>query len=464
MFSRRELIWGYAAQGLSIGFGFILLPLIVRNLSSSELGLWFVFLTLAGLAQLLETGFQPTLARNIAYVFGGAQDLAANGLQEPEEGALMNTALLANVIAASRFIYRGIAVVTTLLLLVVGTLYITTLIPASSDQRSILVGWSFFALGNILNFYFGYLNAFLQGRGDVIRANQVMVASRSVQLVLAAGLLLAGMGLLGLGIATLVSAVASRLLAYHFVHSDPKAGVPMLATSAERARIVSVLWHQASRFGLVLLGAFLIWRANILVASSTLGLAEAASYGLAIQIFILLNAVASVPFNLSLPKLSRMRAQGDMQNANRLFASALVTTLLLYSALALSALVFGNVILAALDSQVRLPIWPVFGAMVVVFLLELNHGTCANFILTGNQIPFVAGAVVTGIAIVTLSIVLSPWLGIGAFVICQAVCQLCYNNWKWPHEISKMAGKSFPRVLIDGAREMRTSRTSRPNL
>jgi O-antigen/teichoic acid export membrane protein len=460
MLSKRELVWGYGAQGLSIGFGLIILPVIVRHLPPAEVGLWFVFLTLAGLAQLLETGFQPTLARNVAYVYAGARGLSATGLQEPRPGASLNHALLADLMAASRRVYRGIAIVSTLLLLVTGTFYIRSLVPVGHDLRNTLLAWVCFAVGNILNFYFGYLNALLQGRGDVNQANQVIVVSRLVQLVVGVGLVSAGLGLLGLGAATLLSAIASRLLAHRFARRGRASTQPSPTEtkySGNSSQIVQVLWHQASRYSLVLVGVFLIWRANILVASTTLGLEDAASYGLAIQIFILLHALASVPFNLSLPKLSSMRAREDEAGARRLFSAALASTLMLYTLFALVALALGNPILSLLGSQVHLPQAPIFGAMVIVFLLELNHGTCANYILTGNHIPFVAATLLTGTGIVLTSVALAPHLGVAAFVCCQGVWQLAYNNWKWPHEVSKLTQTPFHRLLVEGVRALRPS-------
>src|SRR3990167_832985 len=108
MLSRRDLYWGYAAQVLNIGLGLIMLPVIVRHMSTAEVGLWFVFITLISFAQLLELGFQPTISRNVAYIYAGAQKLSAFGLQENGNGNL-NIPLLANLVAASRFIYRWIA-------------------------------------------------------------------------------------------------------------------------------------------------------------------------------------------------------------------------------------------------------------------------------------------------------------------------------------------------------------------
>jgi hypothetical protein len=102
MLSRRDLYWGYAAQALNIGLGLIMLPAIVRHMATAEVGLWFVFITLISFAQLLELGFQPTISRNVAYIYAGAQKLSAVGLQENGNGVL-NVVLLANLVEAARF-------------------------------------------------------------------------------------------------------------------------------------------------------------------------------------------------------------------------------------------------------------------------------------------------------------------------------------------------------------------------
>lgn len=447
---RRDLIWGYAAQILNIGLGLIMLPVVVRYMSSAEVGLWFVFVTLISFAQLLELGFQPTLARNVAYVYAGTQKLTAFGLQENANGNL-NISLLAALVGASRWIYRWVAFLAALVLLVGGTLYIAKLLPAEQDSTEVLAGWFVFVIGNIINFYYGYLNALLQGRGDVTMANKVVIASRSIQVLLGVIMVMAGFGLLGLGIASLLSTIVSRILARRYVFSRHHPEMSGLTANKDEVKsLVKILWHNASRFGVVFLGVFLIWRANILIAASYLGLTDAASYGLAIQIFFLLNTIATVPFNLSLPRLSALRAQNKPEQVYQVFSTLLVSALLIYLVAALMVLFFGNYFLNVIGSATKLPNDLVLLGMVVVFLLEINHGTCSGFITTGNQIPFVRAAVITGGCIVIGSILLAPIFGIAGLVMSQGFVQVAYNNWKWPKEVGKIFNVTYLKIIMDG--------------
>ena len=450
MISHRDLFWGYAAQGLNVGLGLIMLPFVLHYMSTVEVGLWFVFITLASLAQLLELGFQPTISRNTAYIYAGAQKLSSFGLLEHERGEL-NVALLSDLVAASRWIYRYIAFFVAALLLVGGTLYISRLLTPAQDSTEVFAGWFTFVIGNIINFYYGYLNALLQGRGDVTAANKVIIASRSIQILVGAIMVALGFGLLGLGVASLLSTIVSRILAVRYVYSRLNPEMNGLTESPDGGKnLAKILWHNASRFGVVLLGVFLIWRANILVASSVLGLEDAATYGMAIQIFFLLNTIATVPFNLSLPKMNGLRAQGKQKQVYRLFSTLLVTTLLIYLCSSLIVLFLGNYLLSAIGSSTQLPDNLVLLGMVMIFMLEINHGTCANFITTGNQIPFVRSSVLTGGCIVLCSILLAPTFGIAGLVISQGIVQIAYNNWKWPKEVGRMFNLSYLKIIKDG--------------
>jgi O-antigen/teichoic acid export membrane protein len=345
-----------------------------------------------------------------------------------------------------------------IVLLVVGTFYINRLLPAELDNTAVLAGWYCFVVGNIINFYYGYLNTLLQGRGEVTAANKVVIASRGIQVLVGVIMVITGFGLLGLGIASLLSTIVSRMLARQYVFSRQHPEMNGLVADRDGTmNLVKILWHNASRMGIVLLGVFLIWRANTLVASSYLGLKEAASYGLAIQIFFLLNTIATVPFHLAMPKLNALRAQNKHEQVYRAFSTLLVTALLVYSIASLMVLFFGNYFLISIGSSTKLPNYFVLLGMVAVFLLEINHGTCANFITTGNKIPFVGAAVITGGGIVITSILLTPIFGIAGLVISQGIVQAAYNNWKWPKEVAKIFMVNYFKIITDGLTYLKRS-------
>ena len=79
--SRGDVLWGYASALTNLAGGVLLLPLLVVHLSQEEIGLWFVFLTMVGFTQLVETSLQPTVARLGAYICAGARSIDAQHLK-----------------------------------------------------------------------------------------------------------------------------------------------------------------------------------------------------------------------------------------------------------------------------------------------------------------------------------------------------------------------------------------------
>ena len=447
-----------AAQGLSLGMWLILLPVALRYLPQHEIGLWLVFLTIASLAQLLELGFQPTIARNVAYVYAGAQNLQPAGLLTAASGAV-NGQLVANLFAASQRIYTVMAAAAAGLLWIVGTAYVVSIAPSDPSLSTSLFAWLAFSAGYVINFYYGYLNAFLQGRGDMLLSNKVLVTSRIVQLFLSAGLIACGARLLGLGIASLVSTVVGRFMAYRYLRQSSLPTVSGQTASAQQVNdLVKILWHNASRHGAVMVGAFLITRANILIASSRLGLVEATGFALSIQILLILQALAMLPFNLALPRLNLMRAQGRTDAMQRIFGTALAAALGLFVLAAMSLVILGKPLLAYIGSATTLPGPMVLSAFSVVFLLELNHGICGNFITTDNQVPFMKAALFTGLAITTTAWWIAPSFGVVGFLMTIGFWQVIYNNWKWPMEAARLLGASYWRVLGEGFMGLRRRR------
>jgi O-antigen/teichoic acid export membrane protein len=449
--NRKDILWGYSAQLLNIGIGLLILPLLVIQLSSEELGLWYVFMAMAGLAQLLEFGFQPTIARQVSYVYSGATEIKKTGLPAAGTGGL-NTELLVNVIFASRKIYRVISVCAAILLLGGGALYIKSL-SYSGDSLSIYISWWVFASASIINFYFGYYNGLLQGRGDITKVNKVIVISRLVLFVLAAFLLFCGLGLLAMAIATLLSSVLNRILiSRSFYDCDNR----FLKKMSPNDNLTNILWGSSWRLGLVQFGSFLILRGNLFIAATFLGLSTAASYGLTLQIAMLIAAIASQLTSLQLPKMNSMQAIGNRNELLKLYSSSVVAGAMLVLFGFLSLIVLGDWILMFFNSKTPLLPIDLLTIMGVVILLEVHHSTSATYLTTCNDVPFLRASLVSGLAVALFSFVLVKWGGLGVvgLIAGQGIVQALFNNWYWPMTAMRHLQTTFLEVLSVGSRAM----------
>jgi O-antigen/teichoic acid export membrane protein len=454
--NRRDLAWAYLAQGLNIGAGLILLPVILHYLSPADVGLWFVFVALGSLAQLLEFGFQPTLARNTAYVYSGAQTLIKKGLSEPtRDNAVLNLQLLGDLVRTARGIYRIVAIAASIALIGGGTLYISTLLTPDQMPMLYLPAWIAFASGFVATFYFGYFNGLLQGRGDITAANKVMVITRVSLIALGAILVVLGYGLPGLGVASLVSAAFGRLAAsrYYFNPARPEA---RQAHNHQGQMLVlfGTLWHNSWRLGLVNLGAFLIQRGSILIAASFLGLAASASYGMTITILMALSSIAQVIGAVQLPHMNVMQAKGNIVVLREIYGEILVLSWLLFLVGSLVLSTFGNMMLNLIASRTQLlPLEQLllFGGVIA---LEMNHSLAASYITTKNEVPFVKAAIYSGVAIIILSLVTVSQWGVWGLIVAQGGVQLAYNNWKWPREAFKDLDVGLGELMLSGGRRV----------
>jgi O-antigen/teichoic acid export membrane protein len=447
------------AQGLNIASGILLLPIILRYLSTEEVGLWFVFISLAGLAQLLELGFQPTIARNVAYIYAGAQQLNTDGYTANIENKPFNLALFQQLFVTSKKIYGYVALVALVISTLGGSAYLFTITPPTMSKPEIIITWLIYACGYIINFYYGYFNSFLQGRGDITASNKVVVASRTTMILLSCLLLAMGTGLIGLSIASLLSSAVSRILAGQLfwgkVHPENASLHKIHETSHNF--LVPIIWHNASKLGWVTLGGFLITRANVLIATSLLGLVTAASYSLSFQILATLTSLSNVVLSLKMPLITTHQINNQHEKLLTVFGKSLAAGWSIYLLSMCMLLLFGNQILSIMGSKTLLLGTPLLATLSIILFLELNHSFCASYLTTLNEVPFVGAALISGVAIVTISIfaVSILQIGIWGMVLTQGIIQLAYNNWKWPQMAAKRMGYPFSTILATGFRELK---------
>lgn len=451
------MLWGYLAQALNIGAGLILLPVILKYLPAAEVGLWFVFITLVGLAQLLEFGFNPTISRNTSYIYAGAVALQRDGLPIHDTNkSTINLDLLASLLNTARKVYRVVSLLAAALLLIGGSIYISTLVTEeTSDKTTLILAWVTFATGYIVTLYYGYINGMLHGRGDVSQSNKIIITTRGLLILLGSYALITGHGLLGLGIASLMSSGIGRIIAMRYFFSETRPEMRTIRSLATNTAddLTPLLWHNASRLGAVQVGSFLIQRGNILIASSTLGLESAASYGMTVTILTVLITVSSVLCQLQLPRLNAIQSRNERSSLITIYGQIQLSSWTVFSLGLIFLVVFGDLMLNFVGSDTKLIPWPLLLVFGLIYLFELNHSIAATYLTTVNKIPFVKAALISGISITVLAVFLSAAYGIVGLIAAQGVVQLAYNNWKWPMEAQKNLQSSFLGTIKVGFKQ-----------
>ena len=104
--SKSDVIWSYIAQFFSLGSGLITLPLVLHLLSTEEIAMNYLMMTVAAMVVMVDFGFSPQFGRNFTYVFSGAQRLEKEGLSSKVDSTV-NYHLLRCLIDAAQLKNKG---------------------------------------------------------------------------------------------------------------------------------------------------------------------------------------------------------------------------------------------------------------------------------------------------------------------------------------------------------------------
>ena len=149
------------------------------------------------------------------------------------------------------------------------------------------------------------------------------------------------------------------------------------------------------------------------------------------QAVTLLVGVSSVWVAVKFPLIAQLRSQGRLDEIAHLFRQRIALAILTYLFGAFVLFFFGHWVLTLLHTKTQFLPAPLLATMLLIYLLEAHHSLYASLVFSENVNPFVVPAIISGTAIVTLSVLLTPKIGIWGMFLSQGIVQLSFNNW-WP--------------------------------
>lgn len=449
---KTDLIWTYIGTILTLGINFIIIPILMRFLSQDSLGLWQVFASIGSIALLLDFGFSPTLARNIAYIWSGANDLKKTGAYTVTENREPNYEMLNKVLKVCQRIYLIISLVSLFALSTIGTVYIIHITREFEGYRHLLA-WGIYVIAVFMNLYFYYCSAALIGIGQVGNNSKAKACASLIQIVACLILCLLKLDIIAPCIAYLLFGLFFRGLARRRFYrtnnlKEKLKKVSSKVDSAELKRIFLTIWHNAWRDGLVALSNYLIGQANTIICSLFYSLQETAIYSLSLQFVQAIGIVSAVTYSTFQPKLQEAYVKEDKEETNRLMSLSVVTYSLVFI-LCFSVLVTAGIpILKLVSSSYVFNIPMLFGLGVYMYLQRRYIMYC-SYISNTNEVPYVKAFVLSGILSIILSILFNAFLPIGTWglVLGQFISQSIYNNWYWSKKVKKMLGLHVPNMI-----------------
>lgn len=453
---KKDIYWSYLSQIFVVLSGLLTLPLILRLLSTDEIGMNYLMLTLGSLVSLFDFGFTPQFSRNLTYIFSGAQELKKKGIKVCESSEI-NYRLLATMISTSKFLYKRLALFTLIILITFGTLYIYIVTGEFNNIDNALLIWLLFSSGIFFNIYYSYYNSLLIGKGLIMESQKAIVYTKLLNIILMSILLYLNIGLLSVVISNLISPFLGRYLSYkYFFTEDLKNKINSYNISKEEIfHLFKIVWYNAKKIGLVFVGSYSINKLSIFMAGIYFSLEDIASYGLMIQLFGLVSVFSMMFFKVFEPKFSALRLKGNKTSLIKLLAS--VMNIYYITFIIFSLLVIYNIplLLSIFGSSVVLPSKTVLITFAIILFLEGNHSCFSTFIVTNNNVPFVTSSLVAGffIAIGNYISLSYTHYGILGLISVRGIVQLSYANWKWPKLVLVEFNKNIFSFLTLGIRE-----------
>ena len=199
-------------------------------------------------------------------------------------------------------------------------------------------------------------------------------------------------------------------------------------------KIFDAIWYNAKKTGINFLGTFLTRQFGLFISGLYLTANDVASLGLMMQLTSIIGGISSTMFNSFQPQIISHRIEGDKVQTINTFSMAIAVFYIIFIVGAFGLVILGPWALSVIKSNASLPAMYILVLFLVISFLEEHHSNFAVFITTGNIIPFVPAALISGAFICIGDFLVLKYLGLGilGIVVVQGLVQLAYNNWKWP--------------------------------
>ena len=439
---KKDFFWTLLASFFKIGAGVLLFPFVLRMLPAESVGIWTIFTTITQLTFIFDFGFNTSFARNVSYVFSGVGELRKEGFESVDTTCnnQVNYGLLNGTIKAMRFFYSRIAIILFILFSSIGTFYIYSLCQDySGDVREIYVAWTILILINSYNLYTLYYEALLNGRGLIKQVHQIILIGNIAYIVSAIILILLEGGLIAIVSAQAISIIIIRFLSKRAFYTKDIINGLKKADASNYKDILAAITPNALKVGLTSLGGFIINKSSMFIGSLFVSLELMASYGITLQLLVVIGMLAGIVTRVYMPKVFQWRVEGQIDLIRNTFYTSSIVMLAIFVVSAIAIVLCGDWMLSILKSNTMLLPTKLLIFIFIQYYLEYNHANAAQYLLSRNEVPFFKASLISAVGVLILLGFFVVWLNMGilGMILAPTLIQAAYQNWKWPLEVVK---------------------------
>lgn len=424
--SATLMTWGSLfSKSLSL---IVVLPLLLTRLSTEEIFLWYLFMTIISLETLVDLGFSPTFSRVIAYAMGGAN---IEDLKSPKDqsNGQTNWETLELICSEMRSIYSRLGLLWPALLVVFGTAALLRPVSHVQNTFSAWIAWGVILVVATVTFR-GYIySAYLQGTNYIALLRRWEAITSLGAIITSFLVLIFGGKLLSLIIAhqswQLLNIFRNRWLSRTVEDGRFK----KFSKKKQNKKIFEAIWPSAWRSGVGVLMSYGIIQASGIIYAQIGSVAGVASYLLALRLIQTVSQFSQAPFYSKLPILARLFSEGGKSELIRIAKRGMALSHWTYTAGFISLGLIGDPLLKFIGSNANFPdrmLWSLLG--VGFFVQRYGAMHIQLYSVTNNIIWHIANGI-SGAVYVLVSLSLIQSVGVYAFPIGIILGYLCFYAW-----------------------------------
>jgi hypothetical protein len=407
----------------------VVLPLILTRLSTQEIAVWYLLVTVMGLQQLADLGFAPTFTRVIAFAMGGANDLRdLRAVAAPGSG-FANWPLIGQIWATMRVVYWRLTLASCALLLVFGTWALQRPIGALTRPQDGWTAWVIILGMSVVVLRGNAYGAYLQGVNQVALFRRWEALTTLGAMFTSFAVLLLGGRLVALVVANQGWMVLNVLRDWQLSRHVEGGRYRAFHERRVDPAVMSAVWPSAWRSGVGISFSRGVLYASGLIYAQVADAAAVASYLIAFRVIQTVSDFANAPFYSKLPLLARLRSEGRVADqvrvAERGMRLAYWTYALAFVGIGLSA----SWLLDAIHSHVSWVSPALWGLLGLAFFTERFGAMHIQLYSTTNHIIWHIANGVSGTIYLVVSLATLRTLGVFAFPLGILVGYLVFYSW-----------------------------------
>ncbi|WP_108869584.1 hypothetical protein [Aquimarina aquimarini] len=311
-----SIFTSWISQLIKVVFSLVTLPIVLKQFSVEQVNVWFLFITIVGIGQGIQYGFNTTFVRFFSYSFSGVRIKEFFDIKNKLEASLskdVDKQEFSDLYVVLKRTFLFLTLIYFFLLAVFGTWGVIKPIGFLENYQEGWIAWLVIILSTSINLYMSIYQIYLRGINKVALINRVItiVSFFGIFLILFVGIYFPS--LLNIILVVQFIAIMNSLCLYFASQKSNDSFLQKIPKSFFKKEVFNEVWDSAWKSGLTTIFATVIKHISGVIVAQLFTPISSASFLLTKRLFELLESFTMVTFQAKIPEIAAFRGRGDFK-------------------------------------------------------------------------------------------------------------------------------------------------------